>query len=100
MSELNPHIVKEHEGDYENTIQYFVTGRPLTEEEMLPDSHGVHPVSPLGFMLREDGTPLLPTEPLSGFSAYNVFHDCQACGGTGMSGDSQCQACGGTGHEK
>ena len=71
MSETNPYIVKEHKGDFENTIQYFVTGRPLTtDEEMRPDSHGVHPVSPLGFMIKEDGTTLAPAEPLSGFSAY------------------------------
>jgi len=100
MSELNPHIVKEHEGDYENTIQYFVTGRPLTDEEMLPDSHGVHPVSPLGFMLKEDGTAMVPTEPLSGFSAYNMFKDCPACGGTGRDGDNACDECHGTGHLK
>lgn len=75
MSDLNPHIVKEHEGDFENTIQYFVTGRPLTEEEMLPDSHGVHPVSPLGFMMKDDGTTLAPAEPLSGFMTYTVYDD-------------------------
>jgi hypothetical protein len=100
MSELNPHIVKEHEGDYENTIQYYVTGRPLTEEEMLPDSHGVHPVSPLGFMMKEDGTAMVPTEPLSGFSSYDIFKECPVCGGTGMVQGSTCTECGGTGHKK
>lgn len=103
MSELNPHIVKEHEGDYENTIQHYVTGRPLDGEEMLPDSHGVHPVSPLGFMLRDDGAALVPAEPLSGFSSYGVFRDCPTCGGTGEVEDETthtmvtCPACDGTG---
>lgn len=100
MSELNPHIVKEHEGDFENTIQHFVTGRPLSEEEMLPDSHGVHPVSPLGFMMSPDGTTLAPAEPLSGFASYDVYRDCPACGGTGQAGGSECSECGGTGQTK
>ena len=100
MSELNPYIVKEHEGDYENTIQYFVTGKPLAEDEMVPDSHGVHPVSPLGFMLREDGTPMVPAEPLGGFSAYGVYETCPTCNGTGNVQGEPCQACGGTGSIK
>jgi len=100
MSETNPYIVKETRGDYENTIQYFVTGRPLTEDEMLPDSHGVHPVSPLGFMMKSDGTPLVPASPLSGFMTYDVFKPCPECGGSGMDHGLSCTECGGNGHLK
>ena len=97
MSELNPHIVKETEGDFENTIQHFVTGRPLSAEEMLPDSHGVHPVSPLGFMMKPSGKTLSRTEPLTAFSAYTVYSTCQTCGGTGTYQGNPCQSCDGTG---
>lgn len=97
MSELNPHIVKETEGDFENTIQHFVTGRPLSAEEMLPDSHGVHPVSPLGFMMKSSGKTLSRTEPLTAFSAYTVYSTCQTCGGTGTYQGNPCQSCDGTG---
>ena len=54
MSEQNPYIVKEEEGKAA-TIRDFVTGVPLKPEEMLPDEHGIHPVSPLGFLNKDDG---------------------------------------------
>lgn len=54
MSEQNPYIVREEEGKAA-TIRDFVTGIPLKPDEMLPDEHGVHPVSPLGFLNKTDG---------------------------------------------
>ena len=53
MSSQNPHVVREEEGKA-YTIREFVTGRPLAADEMLPDEHGVHPVSPLGFLMDGD----------------------------------------------
>lgn len=53
MSSQNPHVVREEEGKA-YTIREFVTGRPLAADEMLPDEHGVHPVSPLGFLMAGD----------------------------------------------
>lgn len=57
MSEQNPYIVREEDGKAA-TIRDFVTGVPLKPEEMLPDEHGIHPVSPLGFINKDDGTAL------------------------------------------
>ena len=68
---MNPYIVKEKEGEA-YTIQQFVTGKPLTEEEMLPDSHGIHPVSPLGFMMKADGTTLGAAGYTTGFVPYHA----------------------------
>lgn len=53
MSSQNPHVVREEEGKA-YTIREFVTGRPLAADEMLPDEHGVRPVSPLGFLMDGD----------------------------------------------
>ena len=72
MKETNPYIVREEEL---YTIQQFVTGRPLTDEEMLPDSHGIHPVSPLGFMMKEDGTTLGQAGATTGFVPYPADDD-------------------------
>lgn len=54
MSEQNPYIVREEEGKAA-TIRDFVTGIPLKPDEMLPDEHGIFPVSPLGFLNKESG---------------------------------------------
>ena len=53
MSEQNPYIVREEEGKAA-TIRDFVTGIPLKPDEMLADEHGIHPVSPLGFLNKDD----------------------------------------------
>lgn len=47
MTDKNPHIVKEPEGEA-YTIRQFVTGVPI--DATTPDIHGVYPVSPLGFL--------------------------------------------------
>ena len=72
MSEMNPHIVKEAEGEA-YTIQRFVTGKPLTADEMLPDEHGVYPVSPLGFLMSEDGVPLTSAPPTQMVVTYPIY---------------------------
>lgn len=72
MSEMNPHIVKEAEGEA-YTIQRFVTGKPLTADEMLPDEHGVYPVSPLGFLMSEDGVPLTSAPPTEMVVTYPIY---------------------------
>ena len=68
---MNPHIVKEQPGEA-YTIQQFVTGKPLTPEEMRPDEHGIYPVSPIGFLMKEDGTTLEPAGNTVGFVKYPV----------------------------
>ena len=74
MSEMNPHIVKEAEGEA-YTIQRFVTGKPLTADEMLPDEHGVYPVSPLGFLMSEDGVPLTSAPPTQMVVTYPIYDE-------------------------
>ena len=72
MTEQNPYIVTEKEGEA-YTIRQFVTGKPLEPGEIVPDSHGIYPVSPLGFLMKEDGTTLGVVPATTAFIPYKVY---------------------------
>ena len=80
MTQSNPYIVKDRDGDA-CTIRQFVTGRPLAQSEIVPDSHGIYPVNPLGFMMRgdcsDDGAceTLQQVNPTTGFVPEKVYRD-------------------------
>ena len=69
MNEKNPNIVVEPEG-MAYGISEFVTGKPLSDSEMVPDSHGVWPVSPLGFLRDTHGDALSDGGSTTGFVPY------------------------------
>lgn len=73
MVAKNPYIVKETEGNA-YTIRQYVTGRPLTASELIPDEHGIYPVNPLGFGMAPDGSVLETAEPTMGMMAYPIYY--------------------------
>lgn len=74
MSEKNPHIVKEADGEA-YTVQRFVTGKPLGADEILPDEHGVYPVSPLGFLMSDEGVPLTSAPNTELWVRYPIYDE-------------------------
>lgn len=73
MVAKNPYIVKETDGNA-YTIRQYVTGRPLTAGEMLPDEHGIYPVSPLGFGMSTDGAVMQEADPTAGMMTYPIYY--------------------------
>lgn len=73
MVAKNPYIVKETEGNA-YTIRQYVTGRPLTAGELLPDEHGIYPVNPLGFGMTPDGSELQEADPTAVMLAYPIYY--------------------------